>query len=437
MNEATVKTGGKLSGGTWYALVALGLSGQLAWAIENQFMNTFVYDRITPDPRPIAWMVAASAIMAALTSILMGSLSDRTRTRIGRRRPFILFGYLVWGLSTGLFVTSAYLRPVGLAAAMAVVLDCVMTFFGSTANDAAFNAWIVDATDEGNRGRVVALQSLLAGVALLAVYGGAGFIIGAVGYEGFFFAIGAIVIVAGLSGGILMKEGELPPPATTGYWKGVASGFSWKSLAGEKELFIVLAAQCVLGIGLQVFYPYLLIYVQHFIALQGAASTILVAVVILVGAVGMAVPAGMFVDRFGRRPLAVAAVLVEIAGLVLFALSRTMLPLAVFGIVWVGGQTLWGVALGAWSKDLLPGDRRGQFTGIALIFTVTIPMIIGPAIGSGLISRYGIRTVIDGKAAAVPTPIIFMVGAAVNLLALLPIMAAGRKKVATSGQATA
>jgi len=430
MNDASVKTGGKLPGGTWYALVALGLSGQLAWAIENQFMNTFVYDRITPDPRPIAWMVAASAVMAAVTSILMGSLSDRTRTRIGRRRPFILFGYLVWGLSTGLFVTSAYLRPVGLAAAMAVVLDCVMTFFGSTANDAAFNAWIVDVTDEGNRGRVVALQSLLAGVALLAVYGGAGFIIGAVGYEGFFFAIGAIVIVAGLTGGLLMKEGELPPPATTGYWKGVASGFSWKSLAGEKELFVVLAAQCILGIGLQVFYPYLLIYVQHFIALPGAASTILVAVVILVGAVGIAVPAGMLVDRFGRRPVAVVAVLVEIAGLVLFSLSRTMLPLAIFGIVWVGGQTLWGVALGAWSKDLLPEARRGQFTGIALIFTVTIPMIIGPAIGSGLISDYGIHTVIDGKAAAIPTPVIFMVGAAVNLLSLLPIFVAGRKKEA-------
>ena len=277
---------------------------------------------------------------------------------------------------------------------------------------------------------VVSVQSLLAGVALLAVYGGAGFIIDAVGYEGFFSAIGAIVILAGLSGGLLMKEGELPPPAETGYWKGVAAGFSFRNLAAEKELFIVLAAQCVLGIGLQVFYPYLLIYVQHFIALPGAASTILVAVVILVGAVAVAVPGGMLVDRFGRRPTAIVAVLVEMAGLVLFSLSRGMLPLAIFGIMWVGGQTLWGVALGTWSKDLLPEGQRGQFTGIALVFTVTIPMIIGPMIGSGLISRYGIHTAIDGKAAAVPTPVIFVVGAAVNILALAPMLLAGRKRPA-------
>lgn len=415
-----------LSGTTWYSLIALGLSGQLAWAIENQFMNTFVYDRITPDPRPIAWMVAASAITAALTSILMGSLSDRTRGRWGRRKPFILFGYMIWGLATGLFVTSAYLRPVALAALAAVVLDCLMTFFGSTANDAAFNAWIVDVTDKGNRGRVVAVQSLLAGAAMLAVYGGAGFIIGAVGYEGFFAAIGAIVIMAGLSGGLLLKETAPPPVPEGSYWKGIARSLSLANLRKEKELFLVLAAQCTLGVGMQVFFPYLLIYIQHYIALPAPTSTVLVAIVILVGAILVAVPGGILVDRLGRKPLALAAVLVEVAGLVLFAGARGFGALLGFGILWVGGQTLWTVALGAWNKDLLPEDRRGEFTGISLVFTVALPMVVGPAIGSSLIGAYGMPTVLDGKAGMVPVPLVFLVGAAVSAVAILPILAAGR-----------
>jgi hypothetical protein len=38
-------------------MLALALVGQIAWAVENSWFNTFVFDTITPDPRPVAWMV--------------------------------------------------------------------------------------------------------------------------------------------------------------------------------------------------------------------------------------------------------------------------------------------------------------------------------------------------------------------------------------------
>ena len=76
-----------------------GFAGQLAWGVENQYFNTFIYDNITPDPRPISWMVAASAFTATLTTILMGAFSDQVRSSWGRRKPFILLGYLAWGVS--------------------------------------------------------------------------------------------------------------------------------------------------------------------------------------------------------------------------------------------------------------------------------------------------------------------------------------------------
>ena len=109
---------------TWTAIILLGFSGQLAWGVENQYFNTFVYDNIIPDPRPISWMVAASAITATLTSILMGALSDRTRSRWGKRKPFILIGYLAWGIFTAAFPSAAFLTPVTLAVGMAILFDC-------------------------------------------------------------------------------------------------------------------------------------------------------------------------------------------------------------------------------------------------------------------------------------------------------------------------
>ena len=67
----------RLTRRVWVGLVLLGFAGQLAWGVENQFFNTFIYNQITPDPRPISWMVAASAIVATVTTFLIGALSNR------------------------------------------------------------------------------------------------------------------------------------------------------------------------------------------------------------------------------------------------------------------------------------------------------------------------------------------------------------------------
>ena len=54
-----------LSARTWFVLATLAVTGQIAWAVENSWFNTFVYDMLTPDPRPVAWMVAARDIASA------------------------------------------------------------------------------------------------------------------------------------------------------------------------------------------------------------------------------------------------------------------------------------------------------------------------------------------------------------------------------------
>jgi len=173
---------------TWSVMAALALSGQLAWAIENSWFNAFVYDKITPDPRPIAWMVACSAITATLTTLLMGTLSDRTRSRWGRRRPYIFFGYILWGLSTILFPTVAYIKVTSIAVVMVVIADSVMTYFGSTANDAAFNAWTADIASSDTRGRVEGVLNLSLFLAQIIATAAAGIFIEKLGYFIFFYS---------------------------------------------------------------------------------------------------------------------------------------------------------------------------------------------------------------------------------------------------------
>ena len=82
----------------WGAVV-VGLAGQLAWTVENMYLNVFVYNTITDSPQVIATLVAASAIVATIATLVIGAYSDR----VGARRPFVAIGYLAWGVITASF----------------------------------------------------------------------------------------------------------------------------------------------------------------------------------------------------------------------------------------------------------------------------------------------------------------------------------------------
>jgi MFS family permease len=411
-----------LSKRTWIGVSLLGFVGALAWAVENQFFNTFVYDTITPDPRPISWMVAASAITATLTSILMGALSDRTRTRWGRRRPFILLGYLLWGVATAAFPSAALFHPIGLAVGMAILFDCVMTFFGSTANDAALNAYVADVTTPANRGRLVSLLYIASAVANLIIYAGAGMIIERWGYFPLFYLIGGSVILIGLIGGLLIQEPVLPPSPAGSYWGQIADTFRWESLRRHRDFFLLLLAMGLWGVAQQIFFPYLLIYLNHYLNFPPSTATLLVFIAILFGSILSAYPLGLLTDRWGRKRMAGLAILAEIIGLSAFSLARSEVTLTLTGILWLGAATAWGIATNAWSKDLFPDEKRGQFAGYVILFTVAFTMIPGPLVGGWLATHYGIPTVLNGKPGFIPTPLIFQAAAAATILAALPLL---------------
>ena len=89
----------RLGLGTWITLLVFGLIGQIAWMVENMYFNVFLYNTITGDTGMIAAMVAASSVVATVTTLLMGALSDK----LGKRKGLMVGGYLLWGLSVMAF----------------------------------------------------------------------------------------------------------------------------------------------------------------------------------------------------------------------------------------------------------------------------------------------------------------------------------------------
>ena len=413
---------------TWTAIIILGFIGSVAWGVENQFFNTFIYNNITPDPRPISWMVAASAIVATLSSILIGAFSDRVRHRWGRK-PFLLIGYLGWGITTALFPTAAFFHPIGLAIFMAILFDCIMTFFGSGANDSVFHAYIADITTVDNRGKVMGVVEILTWVALLFVYGGAGLIIDAVGYFPFFYLVGGMVFVLGIIASLLLEEPKYPSviPTET-YWQSITNTFRWSSLRQQKDLLYLLIAITLWGIAQQIFFPYLLIYITHYLKIETVQASIIIFLAILLGGIATAYPFGLLTDRWGRRKIAILAIFAEMIGLIAFSFSHSFVALVLTGILWLAPISAWTIAVSAWSKDLFPEDKRGQFSGYVILFSVAFTMVPGPLIGSWLTITYGIPTVLDGKDGFIPTSLIFQVAGIATLLALIPILRIKKQK---------
>ena len=215
----------------WLSFLLAGFVGQIAWAIENNCLNLYVF-YTSPEKAVtlfIPLMTALSAVTATITTLFMGALSDR----LGKRKIFISCGYIIWGVSIVLF---AFLDPTNkvtliannsafIAGTMIVITDCVMTFFGSTANDAAFNAYVTDNTNTTNRGKVEAVLSILPLFAVVVAV-----VLGSMLYkEGkwdlFFYIFGGLVTVIGVVCLFLFGKEELQPNKEEPYMKNIIHGF--------------------------------------------------------------------------------------------------------------------------------------------------------------------------------------------------------------------
>ena len=426
----------KNKGRFYLALVLFGLLGQIAWVVENMYLNVFIYKMFAASPGDISLMVSASAVSATLTTIFMGALSDK----IGKRRLFIAGGYILWGISIFAFAALrvdwiSAIIPMTVSAAtvgisLTVALDCIMTFFGSTANDAAFNAWLTDSTTEKNRGAAEGLNAMMPLIAILLVFGGMMLVPASLSqsmpayWTLMFCVIGGLVLLAGVLGFFLIKDPAIKP-VKDGYFSSVAYGFHPSTVAKHPQLYVLLGIFVLFNIAIQIFMPYLIIYYE--VSLGMADYVLVMAPAIILASVATAFW-GRVYDKKGFRFTGIIALLWLCVGFVVLYLCRGKALVFVGSLLMMCGYLCGAAVFGAKIRDLTPAGKAGRLQGVRIFSQVLVPGVIGPWIGKLVLADAEKIVNGDGTESFVPSADIFLTALIVAAVVLVLVLLFKDKK---------
>ena len=417
----------KLSSRFWCALTLFSLIGQIAWVVENMYLNVFIYKMFHASASDISAMVTASAVAATLTTVLIGALSDK----IGKRKLLICGGYILWGISILCFVLVRIevieaIFPMAVSSAsvgvsLVIIIDCLMTFFGSSANDAAFNAWLTDSTDSTNRGAAEGINAMMPLVAILAVFGGfMSFDLSkADSWSVIFAIIGVVVILVGILGLYLIREPKCEKQES-GYLATVIYGFRPSTVKGNPSLYLFLLLFVLFNISIQVFMPYLILYYE--VALGMTDYVFVMAPAIILAAIVTAFW-GKVYDKKGFSFAAIFSLVWLALGYVILFAFRSVAPVFIGSLFMMCGYLAGMAVFGAKIRDLTPKGKSGMLQGVRICAQVLLPGIIGPFIGKTVLAKAEVVVGSDGTESFIPNENIFMAALVVILLLGLVMLA--------------
>jgi Na+/melibiose symporter-like transporter len=361
----------------WAALLAIMLPSQVA-AIAGPDRKELVIGIVT----------SVGALFSLVLTPVAGARSDRSRSRFGRRRP-----YIAWGTALNIVFLIA-MAAIGPRPGLIVfALAYLGVQLGSNWAGGPYAALIPDVVPESGRGAASGWMALMSTVGTLAGVLMAGQLVQPGRYLPAAAVIAAVLAIATVATCAGVRE---VPRIVTAAAPDPAIGSPLRSFLPDprahRDFYWVLATRCLVGMGIYSVFSFF----QYFLAdVIGAArpeqqASYLIGIIIAAG-IPTSLVAGAQSDRIGRKPLVYASgALMALASLAfVFAGYGRSLPWmfavgAVFGIGYGAYQAVdWALAI-----DVLPpGGDAGRDMGIWHVALV-LPQVLAPALSGLLLAAF-------------------------------------------------
>jgi MFS family permease len=333
------------------------------------------------------------SLMAVVWQPLVGAFSDRTRTRYGRRHPFIAIGTL-----------GDVVFLVGMAFSGAYWMVVVFYFLLQTASNTAqgpYQGLLPDVVAEPQRGEASGYYGISNVVGLFTGTVVGGYILAHAGSTAAILSICVVLVAAALPTVLLVPDRGQPASAQFGsVQNAIVTTFS-RPLRFPSFLWLIASRLLILmglvGVQSFVYFYFSDVFFANNARATTTASYTLLGIVI-VSAFVISLPAARVSDRVGRRPMIFAGGMLGALGVLMLMFSNYRLlpaglvrPIAnALHVPELAAQaTLVGILIGvgyglffsvdwAFIQDVIPLDEAGLFMGFSNIATA----------GSGIIARF-------------------------------------------------
>lgn len=332
----------------------------------------------------LATVLTLGGLSALLTNPLFGALSDRTRGRFGRRRPWMLGGTVAG------FVGVAALSAADSVLAIVISWVCVQVAFNATLAAAA--ALLADTVPEGRRAAASGVFTAAAFVGTLPPLVLAALLPRHVNLVSFVMPLAAFIVVT-----FAMK---VPDRATTVHNRPTAARRGIRTASFSKEFAAVWLQRLAMQSAFSLATAFTIYLIIDRMTANPVAATPIAMVATLVGGAGIVIGAavgGAWASRLQRYLPFLACGAVGLAvGAALRSLAEA--PFVLWIAAAVGGLAV-GIYLAvnlALAMRVIPQGRAGTYLGV-LNVAETIPQVLAPLAAAALL-RLGEGDPLSGAA---------------------------------------
>ncbi len=383
-------------------LLGFGFFGvSVIWGVYNAFVPIFLANKFNLSPAFIGFFMTLDNIAALFIQPPVGAWSDRLRTPIGRRMPFILIGAPISALAFG-FIPLAAVLPLFVACTSSLLLSAALW-------RTPVVALMPDITPSEKRSQANGIINFMGGVGTIIALqtGGALYKLS----PAFPFWLGSVlVVIAALIVFLFIKEpkeyeesNEIQPSMIAS----LREVLNDEEKSGARLFFAIF----FWFLGYSAVETFFTLYTQKQLGLDPGDGATLLSVLPLFFVL-FAIPSGLIAARIGRRVSISFGLIVVAIILALFYIlpAKTLLtpvsPLPLVGIPLTEGGlrmlTMAGVLLIfggiGWAfvninslpmvVELTSAARLGTFTGLYYLFS-TLSAIVGPNLNGWAIQLTG------------------------------------------------